>query len=90
VNGLFVFYEKLIMSINTPRPTTHIIGIELMMMAVRFLYIYRIQEKMEQRITATGYMPIPKTKEMFPALKPLSKLIKDKPQITNHGIRHST
>lgn len=62
-----------------------IIGTKLIMMESLFLFTRKIQAKIELIMTATGYKVITKTKEVLYKPIPASKLMKDKPQITNHG-----
>jgi hypothetical protein len=67
------------------KPIIHNIGIKLRVIASLFFFTRRVQAKMEQMITAIGYEDIASTKERLYRFTPLSKLINDNPQMTNHG-----
>lgn len=67
------------------KETIHKQGSKLMMTAKRFFFNRNTQAKIEPRTTATGYREITKTKVVLYALKPLSKLINERPQMTNQG-----
>ena len=71
------------------KPIIHNIGTKLIMFANRFFFTRKIQARMEQAMTATGYNVMARTKEILAKLNPLSKLINDIDQMTNQGNKKS-
>ncbi len=67
----------------------HDTGSKLIKIAKRFFFNRNTQDKMEPTIIATGYKEMAKTNETLAAFTPLSKLINDNPQMTNHGNKES-
>jgi hypothetical protein len=60
-----------------------------MIKASRFFFTRKYQDKIEHTLTATGYKEMDRTKETLYRFTPLSKLIKDNPQIKNQGINEN-
>lgn len=72
-------------TIKTMKEMIHKHGIKLMMTANRLFFNRKIQARMDPMTTATGYRDITNTKETLFTFTPLSKLINESPQMTNHG-----